>query len=286
MILVTGATGHLGSSVIAHLLEKTEAKEIVAFARDENKANFLKEKGVQVRIGHFDDQTSIEAAMEGVDKVLLVSGLDPNRLAQHKNVIDAAKKANVKQIVYTGVSMTNVKESAISDFLGSHFETEDYIKASGLNYTLLRNTLYTDGIPMFVGEHVFENGIYLPAGQGKVPYALRDEMGEATANILLQNGHENKTYEITGESLYSFEDIANELTSLSGKTVSFTDADGATFPETLKAAGVPEPFVYIVNGFATDIRNKLYEKTSGDLALLLGRKPSNLKTGLQALYKL
>lgn len=265
MILVTGATGHLGSATVEHLLKKTDGKNILAFARDENKANPLKEKGIEVRIGTFDDTDSLDKAMQGVEKVLLISGNDQNRLQQHKNVVDAAKKAGVKFIAYTGVALKDVETSAIKSFMDSHFQTEEYIKESGLPFTILRNTLYTDGIPFLAGEKLLETGINLPAGQGKVAYALRNEMGEAAANVLLQNKHEHKVYEITGSEMYSYEDVAKELSSLSGKTVNYNDVDTTAFHEQLKQHGVPEAFIFFIAGFAEDIKNKQYEIATNDL---------------------
>jgi len=174
--------------------------------------------------------------MQGIHKVLLISGIDANRLQQHKNVVNAAKKAGVQHIVYTGVAMKDVNTSAIKPLMESHFQTEEYLKASGVAYTFLRNNLYTDGILMFAGEKVVDTGIFLPAGNGCVPYALRREMGEAAANVLLQQGHENKTYTITGSRLYSYADVAEVLSKLSGKKVQYTDADAATFSGYIKRA--------------------------------------------------
>lgn len=286
MILVTGATGHLGAATLKHLLKSTPVNNIAAFARDENKVAHLKEQGMEVRIGTFDDTASLDNAMQGIDKVLLISGVDPHRFQQHKNVVDAAKKAGVKHIAYTSISLEDVESSAIKSFMKSHFQTEDYIKQCGLPYTLLRNTLYMDGIPMFVGQNVLETGIYLPSANGKVPYALRDEMGEAAANVLLQDGHENKTYHITGSELYSYEDVAKELSSLSGKTVHYTDADASTFPDLLKQWGVPEIGIFIVSGFSEDIKNRQFEMVGKDLENLLGRKPTNLRDGLKQIFNL
>lgn len=286
MILVTGATGHLGTATIEHLLKNTKADQIIALARNEEKATALRDKGVQVRIGDFDDTASLDKAMQGIEKVLLISTVDPNRLQQHKNVVDAAKKAGVSHIVYTGVAIKDVSTSTIKDLMKSHFQTEDYIRESGLTFTLLRNTLYTDVIPWYVGEHVFERGIYFPAGTGAVPFALRQEMGEATANVLLQDGHENKTYTITGNKLYSFGDIARELSVLSGKTVAYTEADTTDYIHQLKQYGVPEPLTFLMGGFGTDIKNKQFELVSNDLESLLGRKPASLKEGLKAIYRL
>lgn len=284
MILVTGATGHLGSAVIDQLLKNTSKEKFIALARNEEKAQALTDKGVQVRIADFDDIASVEKAFQGIEKLLLISTVAQNRAEQQKAVVDAAKKAGVKHIVYTGITMEDVNTSAIKTLMGSHFETEDHIKESGLAYTFLRNSLYTDVIPMYVGEKVFETGIYLPAGNGKSPYALRREMGEAAANVLLQDGHENKTYEITGSELYDYTEVAQILSELSGKDVPYIDADPAQYPERLKQSGVPEFVVFLIAGFAEDLKNHQFEIVTDDLEKLLGRKPTTLKEALKEIY--
>lgn len=284
-ILVTGATGRLGKATIEHLLKNTAAENIVAFARDIEKAKVLVEIGIEVRIGNFDNPPALDHAMAGIDKLLLISGVEMNRLQQHKNVVDAAKKAGVRQIVYTSISQRDLDNSAVKILMESHYQTEDYIKESGLTYTFLRNSLYADVIPIYVGEKVFETGIYYPAGNGKVAFALRREMGEAAANVLLQDGHGNKTYEITGGELNSFEDIARELSLLSGKTVRYTNADAGAFSDKLKESGIPKDFVFVLSGFASDIKNKQYEILSPDLENLLGREPASLEDSLKEIYR-
>ncbi|HTN37461.1 MAG TPA: SDR family oxidoreductase [Arachidicoccus sp.] len=283
-ILVTGATGHLGKATIEHLIKNTAAENIVAFARDIEKAKVLVEIGIEVRIGNFDNPPALDHAMEGIDKLLLISGVEMNRVQQHKNVVDAAKKAGVRHIVYTSIPLRDIDNSAVKILMESHFQTEDYIKESGLTYTFLRNSLYADVIPIYVGEKVFETGIYYPAGNGKVAFALRREMGEAAANVLLQDGHGNKTYEITGGELNSFEDIARDLSLLSGKTVRYTNADAGAFSDKLKESGIPEDFVFILGGFASDIKNRQYEILSPDLENLLGREPASLEDSLKEIY--
>jgi len=284
MILVTGATGHLGSAAISHLLKNTAADNIAAFARDENKAKDLKGKGIEVRIGSYDDISSLDLAMQGIEKVLLISSNGQHRLQHHRNVLAAAKKAHIKHIVYTGIALKNIETAAIRPFMEDLVKTEDHIRESGLTYTVLRNTLYTGGNPLYAGEKVFETGIRLPAGNGKAPFALRREMGEAAANTLIQNGHENQTYTITGRELYSFKDVADALSALSGKTVNYTDADPVTFPAKLKEFGLPEIVVLLVSGFAADIKNHQFEIVTRDLEKLLGRKPAPLKESLKEVF--
>ncbi|WP_291138926.1 SDR family oxidoreductase [Flavobacterium sp. UBA7663] len=287
MILVTGATGHLGKAVVNQLLLKTEITNIAVLARDLDKAHEYKTKGIEVRIGDFDNQDSLNEAMKGIDTVLLVSGVDPvNRLQQHKNVVDAAVKKDVNRIAYTSVTMENLNTSANQFLMQSHFQTEDYIKNSGLNYTFFRNNLYTDTILMFAGENPFETGIALPAGNGKVGFALRKEIGEAIANELLQISSENKIYEITGSKSYSYADVASELSKLSGKNVTYTDLEAETYSELLKNIGVPEEYISMFNAFAADIKTNQHSKTTLDLENLLGRKPISFSLALKELYNL
>ncbi len=286
MILITGASGHLGKGIITHLLKHITASEIVAFVRNADKIAEFTAQGVQVKVGHYDDVASIKNAVVGIDKLVLISGLDMHRLQQHNNVINAAKEAGVKHIVYTGVALTNPDQSAIKEFMSSHFKTEESILASGIPYTLMRNTLYSDALPLFLGAGVFENGIYLPAGNGKTPFALRSEMAEAIANVLVQSGHENKTYQITNTEAYSFQQIAEMLSQLSGKPISYTSPEYDAFVGLLKNIGVPDEAILIAAGFATDIKNNLLDISSNDLEILLGRKPTGLSIALKEMYNL
>jgi NAD(P)H dehydrogenase (quinone) len=287
MILVTGATGHLGSAVIQQLLQMLPASQIAAFVRDENKAINLGERGVTIHVGTYDDIDSLDRAMQGVETVLLIAGTDEeNRVRQHQHVVDAARKAHVRRIAYTSRALKD-RATLVNRLMDGHFQTEDYIKASGLAYILFQNSLYLDAIPQFVGgDAVFERGIYVPAGQGRVALALRNEMGEAMANALA-NGYEgNITYQLTGSESYSFYDVAAALTDLSGKSVSYTPAEPATFEAQLIGRGLPQVVARRITGFITDIANGQEEAITPDLEKLLGRKPTVLKEGLSLLYNL
>ncbi len=286
MFLVTGATGHLGSAVVSQLLKNTAASNIVAFARDENKTKQLREKGVEVRLGTYDDILSLDLAMQGIEKLLLISGNGPTRLQQHKNVVSAAKNAGIKHIIFTTIALKDMKTAVLRPLMEDLYQAEDFIKESGVTYTILRNTLYTGATPLFGGENIIKTGINLPTGNGKVPFALRREMGEAAANALLQNGHENKTYDLTASELYSYVDVANALSALSGKTVKYTDADPMAFPAKLKEFGLPEIVVLLVTHFSADVKNHQFEMVTKDLEKLLGRKPASLKEGLKEVFNL
>ena len=286
MILVTGATGQLGTATINFLLSKIPAKEIAALARDEQKAQDLKAKGVEVRVGDYNDKASLIEAFRGVDKLFFVSASDvANRLKQHANVVYAAKEAGVKHIIYT--SFTRKNETAASP-LGilatSHIETDKMIRASGLTYTIMLNGLYADVLPMFFGEKVLETGIFLPAGDGKAAYTTRNDIAEAAANILTTEGHKNKEYIITNTENYSLQDAAVILSDLSGKPVSYLDPSAETYTNTLSKAGVPAEYVGMFASFSEAIRQKEFETSGTDLQKLLGRTPVSLKDFLATVY--
>lgn len=286
-MLVTGATGQLGSAVITHLLEKMPANQITALVRDEKKAIDLIEKGVNIKIGSYFDKESLQKAMQGISKVLLISSNDFNdRFGQHKNVIDAAKEGGVKHIFYTGVSMKDVNVSPLKPLLGDHYQTEDYIKTSGLTYTFLQNSLYAEVIPMFIGANVLETGIYFPAGEGKVAFAGRKDLAEATANILASEGHENKTYHLSANTATSFAEIAAVLSELSGKTVNYTSPEPADFEAMLKQIGLPDGIILMSVLFAAGIKNSDFDATDNTLEIFLGRKQNDLKNYLKATFNL
>jgi NAD(P)H dehydrogenase (quinone) len=287
MILVTGATGQLGKIVIEKLSQKIPTNQITALVRDATKAEHLIAKGVNVRVGDYQNGESLFAAFQGVEKLLLISSNDFNdRLGQHKNAIDAAVKAGVKHVFYTGVTMNDINSSPLKPLLEEHYLTEDYLKASGLSYTFLQNSLYAEVIPMFLGENVVETGVFFPAGDGKVAFALREDLGEATANILVSEGHENQTYHLTGPETISFAEVAATLSELSGKSVRYINPENEVFVGALKQFGLPEPIIQMSVLFAAGIKNNDFNKTYDNLEKFLGRKPTNLRTYLKAAYKL
>ncbi|SJZ86761.1 SDR family oxidoreductase [Sediminibacterium ginsengisoli] len=283
MILITGATGHFGNAVIDFLLKKIPAAEIAALVRDEQKAAGLKEKGIAIRTGNYFDKTSLVKAFTGIDKLLLVSSNDFNdRFGQHRNVIDAAVEAGVKYVAYTGVSLKDVNTSVLKDAMQSHTDTDEYLRNSGLTYTLLNNSLYADIIPMFTGVNIAQTGIAVPAGNGKVPFATRSDMAEAAANVLTQPGHENKQYPIGNGIAYSFADIAATCATITGKPVNYTDLSHEAFLENLKNAGVPDGLAAFTAGFALAIKNDEFNLPDDTLEKLLGRKPQSLEAYLRS----
>lgn len=287
MILVTGATGNYGKATIDFLLKKgISANSISALVRDVAKAEDLKTKGINLKIGDYDNYAALVEAFKGVDKLLLVSSSDVvKRGQQHENAVKAAKEAGVKHILYTSFERKNNTETSPIAFLAkSHIDTENLIKASGMTYTILKNNLYLDALPMFFGEQVLETGIFLPAGDTKSAFALRNDMAEATANILTSEGHGNKEYSFSNTENISLQEIAQNLSEIVGKQVNYVSPPQAVYVETLTKANVPAEYIGMFAGFAEAIKQGEFSAEKTDLENLLGRKPTTAKAFLKELY--
>ena len=286
MILVTGATGQLGSAVVQQLFNLPAKHEFAIFARDADKGAHYTGLGIPARIGDFDDPSSLPAAFAGIHKLLLISSRSMNRAEQQKHVVDAAVNAGVKHIIYTSLAVQDINTSHVQNLMQSHFDTEAHIFASGVDYTFLRNTMYADAMPEIIGPAWQKHGISLPGGNGKVPYALRREMGEATANLLLQSGHEGQIYDITGGEGYSYQDIAQALSRHSDQPVRYHDVTPEAFEQQLQAIGLPEFLVHLTAGTVLDIKDHQYEVHSDTLRQLLGRDPAGLEAMVREVFAL
>lgn len=289
MILVTGATGHFGKSTIDFLLKKgIHPTDIIALVRDEAKAEDLKAKGITTKMGDYDNYASLVEAFKGVDKLLLVSGNDiANRSKQQENAVKAAKESGVKHIYYTSFERNNETETSPIHFVAdSHIATENTIKASGIPYTIFRNNLYLDILPMFFGEHVLETGVFLPAGETKGAFASRLDMAEAAANTIIGNGHENKEYSLSNTESVSISEVAASLSEVVGKAINYVSPTKEVYVDTLTKAGVPSEYAGMFAGFSEAIKQGEFSVDKTDLENLLGRKPTTAKEFLQQTYSL
>ncbi|WP_069132972.1 SDR family oxidoreductase [Rhodohalobacter halophilus] len=277
MILITGANGHLGTQTIDLLLDKKPDAEIAGLVRSEEKGAELKQKGVEIRVGDYTDYSSIEKAVQGIETLLLISSSSlEGRIGQHKNVIEAAKKADVKQIFYTSIVQADKELSPLSP---DHAETEKLIQESGIPYTIYRNTFYMEFLPLFLGN-AMETGQWAFPSDGKaINLALRSEMGEALANGLKNSGkHKNSIYEITSGKAYTLDEIAGLLSESSGKEITYTDVPISEFEKTLQEIGLPEDQIAMSVMTAETFVNGALDFTFDDMEKLLGRKPTGLDT--------
>lgn len=287
MILVTGATGEYGTHSINSLLEKgVEPSNISALVRSEEKGKALKEKGLNIKIGDYNDYNSLVEAFKGVDKLLFVSGSEiGTREAQHKNVVNAAKEAGVDFIAYTSfIRNVDAKDSAIEFLQDTHQKTEQWIKDSGIDYAILQNGLYLDILPMFLGENVLEDGILLPAEDGKSNSVLRAELAEAAAHVLTTSGHKNQTYPLVNNEAVTYQEVANQLSSIKGETVNYTSPKPDTYQTILKENNVPEEYIGMLTSFSVAQAKGELQLENNTLEQFLGRKPKTAQQFISEIY--
>jgi NAD(P)H dehydrogenase (quinone) len=286
MIAITGATGHLGQATIQALLAKVSANEIIAVVRDPQKAAGLQAQGVQIRRGDYNDQASLTAAFAGADQVLLISTSEVEyelRVRQHRHVIAAAQQAGVAHLAYTSV----VNPSPNSPFPASpgHYATETDVRNSGLTYTIFRNTLYFDILPALVGDSAVANGsLYANAGDGRVSYALRSEMGEAIANALTSGESANQVYDLAPAPAYSMVDVAAALSQVSRKPVQYVPVSGPELAAVMREHHLPEPMIQVLVGMMQAMEQGEFDLGSPALEQLLGRQPTTLPQFLAGIY--
>ncbi|TCD28675.1 hypothetical protein EZ456_04620 [Pedobacter psychrodurus] len=285
MILITGATGHLGTAVLENMLKKISPLEIAIFARDKKKIQKWKDSGLSIRLGDFRDKENIKRACIGADRLLLIHVTHPDAFEHQKNVIDAAVDSGIKHIYYAGGAIShNVEKSKLGLIRDSYFLTENYIRQSGLQYTIFQIGLYSNMIPYFIGDNLPINGIKFPAGRGKAAFASRDEIGEAIAKIILKKNEFNFTYIFSGKQSYSFVDVANILSDLSGHEITFLNSDQEAFASTLRQHGADEAEISKALLFSEIIKNGAYNICDGTLEQVLERKPTTLREYLETTY--
>jgi NAD(P)H dehydrogenase (quinone) len=288
-ILVTGATGYLGKAVTESLLKKTGAANVHVLVRNAVKAAELAAKGLTVHVGSYDDYASLLSAFKNIDKVYMVSGNElDKRIQQQDNVVNAAKEAGVKHIVYTSFQRKNETASSPISFVGeSHLNTETKIKASGITYTILQHGIYADMIPIFAGPQLLENfTIYLPAGEGKTAYALRTDQAEAGANILLDETgkYDNKSLEFAGPEAVTWGQVAEMIKNITGKPIVYVSPAADEFRANLTKAGVPAEIIGLTIGFSHAAEEGEFANISNEMEAVLGHKPVTVEAYLQSVY--
>lgn len=198
-IAVTAANGQLGSSIINELKREIGKENVVGIVRSPEKASHL---GVEVRKGDYTSREDFNAALKGIDRVLLISGMDDpqKRIQQHRNVIEAANQSGVKKIIYTSI-VGDEEKNAFSPVVQSNRLTEEDVKISGLDWSIGRNGIYIEPDLEYIDTYKKEGEIRNCAGDGKCAYTSRSELGYAYTKMLLEDIHNNKTYNLVGEPI-------------------------------------------------------------------------------------
>jgi NAD(P)H dehydrogenase (quinone) len=277
-ILVTGATGKLGSKVVEKLLQSVPANQLAVSVRNPEKAAGLVSRGVEVRQGDFDQPQNLVTAFAGIDRLLIISadGDNETRIRQHTDAVAAAERAGVKFIAYT--SLANATEST-NIMAPPHVATEAAIIKTGIPYTFLRNNWYLENEIGSIQGVLAGAPWVTSAGSGKVGWALQQDYAEAAATVLTGNGHENKVYELSGP-LLSQEELVSALGAVLGKEIPVEQVSDETYAEIMKGLGLPDFVIPIVVGIQESIRNGSLAVESNDFEKVLGRPITSINEAL------
>ena len=270
-IAITGATGQLGRLVVSKLKEKVAADTIVALVRTPQKATDL---GVEVREADYEKPETLGTALQGVDTLLLISGSEVGKRArQHRNVIEAAKQAGVKWLVYT--SLLHADKSTLS-LAAEHLATEQALKEAGVPYTMLRNGWYTENYTGSIPGALAGGAFVGSAGEGKIAAAARADFAEAAVTVLTSEGHQGKTYELAGDEAYTLSDLAAEISRQTGKNIPYNNLPVAEYAGVLKSFGLPEGLAQAIAGWDVSASKGDLFDNSRQLSRLIGRPTTPL----------
>lgn len=278
-IAVTGSTGALGTLVIDALAEHVSLDQVVALARDPQRAAHLSERGVHVRAFDYDRPEHLTAALEGVTDLLLISSnAVGQRVDQHRAVIDAARAAGVRRIVYT--SVLGASDTSFNPVAPDHVETERLLAASGLDHVILRNGWYNEN---YLGELESARqlgAVVTSAGEGTVASAARADYAAAAAAVLT-TPDAKPVYELSGDTAWTFDELAKTLSTVTGADVEVRRMSPDEHREALRQAGVPEGAIEFVVGVDAAIARGELGVTTGELGALIERPTTPLEQTLE-----
>lgn len=279
-IVVTGATGQLGALVVRHLVERgARPHDIVAGGRDRGRLKEVAVHGVRSAAVDYDRPDTLDDAFGRGDTVLLVSaGLPGDRVPQHRNAIEAARRAGVDRIVYTSITRADTVDTVLTP---DHRATERVLADSGVPFTILRNNLYSDLQVRLVVEAAARNEIVAGWGGGRIAGAARDDYAEGAAAVLLDAGHDAKVHEFTGDIAWGGEELALAAGELLGKPITYASRTGDETDNQLMLAGVDEQQRAFAVAFDGAVRDGAFGEVFGTLAALLGRPTTPLVEALR-----
>lgn len=280
---VTGATGKLGRLVVAGLLETCVASDVVAVVRDPEKASDLLGTGLEIRVADYDDRASLDVALAGLDKLLLISSSAMGRrVAQHSNVIDAAKAAGVGHLVYTSAPKATTSHMALAV---EHKATEEYLVASGLACTVLRNNWYTENYTAAV-KLAGESGVLVTSAPvDRVASATRQDYALGAVTVLTSDAHEGKVYELSGDRAWDFAELAETIAEVTGRACELMPVEQADLVAALTRAGMDEMAATYFAITSSNMTGGALADASSELSELIGRPTTTLEETVKAILR-
>ncbi len=281
MIIVTGATGQLGSKIVQQLLDRVPAEQIGVSVRDTEGAADLASLGVRVRHGDFTDPPTLANSFEGATQVLIVSSNahGDQAVAQHTTAMNAARDAGAVRVLYT--SHQGASADSLFAPMPDHAATEDNLARLGVPFTSLRNGFYASTIPFLLG-HAFTTGDILAPADGPVSWTTHADLAAAAATILVNDGQlDGITPPLTAPAAYDLDDIARILSELTGRTIHRTVIDDDDFTQSLIGNGMSEGVARMMLGLYLASRRGEFAVAGPALEQMLGRPAQSIRTVLE-----
>lgn len=276
-IAVTGATGQLGVYVVEELKKRVPTENIVALVRTPEKASAL---GVEVRAFDYTKPEVMTEALAGIDRLLLISSNEIGQRAnQHFNVIEAAGKAGVNWMVYTSLLHA---DSSTLNLAGEHLTTEEALKASGIDYTILRNGWYTENYTGSIGGALAGGAFIGSAGNGKISSAPRADYAEAAAVVITDECHKGKEYELAGDEYYTLADLASELSKQTGKNIPYKNLPETEYANILESFELPAGLASAIASWDVAASKGDLLDDSRQLSALIGRPTTPMAESVRA----
>jgi NAD(P)H dehydrogenase (quinone) len=265
----------LGRLVVQGLKVRIPASDVVALVRTPARAGGL---GVAAREADYERPETLGTALAGVETLLLVSSNEiGKRASQHRNVLDAAKQAGVKRLVYTSLLRADSSPLILA---GEHQATESAIVATGLPFTILRNGWYTENYMASVPGAVANGAFIGSAGNGRISSAARADYADAAVAVLTSAGHDGKTYELAGDGAYTLAELANEISRQLGKDLPYRNLPEADFAAILTSVGLPAPMAAAYASFDVSAARGALFDDGRQLSTLIGRPTTPLSASV------
>lgn len=282
-LLVTGATGKLGTKIVEHLLTKIAAEDLIVSVRDPKKASDLASRGIEVRHGDFDAPDTLQQTFEGVDRLLIIStdGEEATRIRQHTAAVEAAKAAGVGLIAYTSIANAEASQNFLAR---THQVTEQLIRDTRIPFLFFRNNWYLENEQSTIDAVQAGQDWLTSAGNGKVGWALQEDYAEAIATVLVDPKPTKSIYELSGP-LHTQQEIAEALGQVLGRPVHVNQVDAVTYTAIMEQAGVPEFLLPMLQAIQEGIAAGTLALESQDFEQILGRSPVSLEDGLRQLVQ-
>jgi NAD(P)H dehydrogenase (quinone) len=284
-LLVSGASGKLGRRTAEALLDTTAGGELILVTRSPDAVADLAERGCDVRFGDYSDPDSLPDAYAGAERMLLISASDIEiRAEQHRAAIRAASAAGVRHVVYTsGLNPEPPNPAVIGP---SHFATERALVASGLSWTVLRDSLYSEYQVPEAAQAAASGRLTHNRGNGEIAYVSRDDCAAVAAVVVAGPGHENRVYDVTGPESFTPLDLARLYGELAGRAVDVEELDDEAFVDRLRAGAQDDEHArygaQLVASFGRSIREGYMASRTSVVESLTGCAARTLRSVLEA----